>query len=200
MKIIALLRLPKPVKSASAFAKSVVTAITNNPSFPAPTPSIATLDADIAALDAAEAVVLTRAKGSAEARDVKLAAVKVDLEHLLAYVQQVADANPSTAESIIQSAGMSVKKVGVRAKSDLTAELGSVSGSLKLIAKAAANRASYEWHYSTDQKTWTNAPVTLQARTVLAGLTPAVIYFFRFRPVTRVGEGDWSQVVSLLVK
>jgi hypothetical protein len=27
------------------------------------------------------------------------------------------------------------------------------------------------------------------------GLTPATPYFFRFRGVTKAGEGDWSQVV-----
>ncbi len=42
-------------------------------------------------------------------------------------------------------------------------------GSVKLIAKAVATRASYEWQYSIDQKTWTNAPSTLQAKTVISG-------------------------------
>lgn len=196
----ATLKLPKNVKAVSTFAKSIVTAMTDNASFPNPTPTLVAFSADIAALDTAEASVLSRTKGAAEARDVKVAALRADLAHLKAYVQQVTDANPGTAESIIQSAGMSVKKTAVRTKSELEANPGSVSGTASLIAKAAGARASYEWQYSIDQKTWTSAPSTLQAKTVVLGLTPAVVYFFRFRPVTKAGEGNMSQVVSLLVK
>jgi hypothetical protein len=50
------------------------------------------------------------------------------------------------------SPGMSVRTAPVRTKSDLEAKPGSVSGSAKLVAKAAGHRASYEWQYSTDQK------------------------------------------------
>jgi hypothetical protein len=44
------------------------------------------------------------------------------------------------------------------------------------------------------------APVTLQAKTTVAGLTPGATVQFRYRPVTKAGEGDWSQTVVLLVK
>jgi hypothetical protein len=58
---------------------------------------------------------------------------------------------------------------------------------------------SYEWQYSTDQKTWLNAPSTLQAKTEIDGLTAGTAYFFRFRGITKTGPGDYSQVVTLLV-
>jgi hypothetical protein len=196
---IAILKLSRQVKQVIAFATSVVTAMTDNASFPSPTPPIATLTSDVDALAAAEAQVLSRTKGAAEARDVKLAALRSDLAHMMAYVQQVANANPSTAAAIIQSAGMSVRQAAVRTKGDLEAKPGSVSGTVRLIAKAAAHRASYDWQYSTDQKTWTTVPSTLQAKTEIVGLTPATAYFFHFRSVTKAGEGNWSQVVSLLV-
>ena len=64
---------------------------------------------------------------------------------------------------------------------------------------AAAARVSYEWQYSSDQKTWTTAPVTLQTKMDIVGLAAATLFFFRVRPVTKAGEGDWSQVVSLVV-
>jgi hypothetical protein len=70
---------------------------------------------------------------------------------------------------------------------------------LHLIAKAAAHRASYEWQYSTDPKTWTVLPVTVQAKTDVVGLTVGTTYSFRVRPVTLTGEGNWTQVVSLNV-
>ena len=62
-----------------------------------------------------------------------------------------------------------------------------------------AQRASYEWQYSTDQETWSNVSATLQAKTAIAGLTSATMYYFRFRGVTKAGEGAYSQIVQILV-
>src|SRR6202040_2907628 len=100
----------------------------------------------------------TRAKGTAETRNAKLVVLHGDLRHLVDHVQGVANANPSQADAIIQSAGMAVRKVTLRTKGELAVKLGAVSGSVKLVAKAVAPRACYDWQYSTDQKTWTEAP------------------------------------------
>jgi hypothetical protein len=71
---------------------------------------------------------------------------------------------------------------------------------VNLVTHSAAHRASYEWQYSTDAgKTWLAAPSTLQSKTTIPGLTPGATAMFRYRPVTKKGEGDWSQPTSLLV-
>jgi hypothetical protein len=195
----AVLKLPARVKSVGAYAQNIITSCTGNAFFPNPSPPLATLEADLTAFNTAEALVLNRTKGAADSRNAKLATLKADLEHLMDYVRGIADATPANAEAIIQSAGMAVRKVPSHVKGPLTATPGSVSGDAKLMAKAVAHRASYEWQYSTDQKTWTNAPTTLQAKTDISGLTPATTYYFRFRGVTKAGEGAFSQVVSLLM-
>jgi hypothetical protein len=123
------------------------------------------------------------------------------MHSLKAYVQQQADANPDMAETIITSAGMTVKKLPTRVKVDFIAKPGPVTGTVKLVAKAAAVRAGYEWAWSPDAgKTWTQVPTTLQAKTTITGLPVGTSCSFRYRPVTKAGEGDWSQVVVLLVK
>jgi len=71
---------------------------------------------------------------------------------------------------------------------------------VNLAAKAPAKRASYNWQYSTDQKTWTSIPQTLQAKTGVSGLTVGTTYYFRVQALTMTGETDWTQVVSLVVK
>jgi hypothetical protein len=43
------------------------------------------------------------------------------------------------------------------------------------------------------------APATLQAKTKIAGLVPGANVQFKFRAVTKTGEGDWSQPASLIV-
>jgi hypothetical protein len=156
--ILVALNLPRRIPDLIAYAKSIVTAMTGNPTFPNPSPTLATLEVDITALDTAESAVLTRTKGAAAARNVKLATVRSDMDLTRAYVQPVANTNPAKAESVIHSSGMAVKKITLRNKADLAAVAGSVPGSAHLVAKAAGHRAAYEWQYSTDQKTWNRAP------------------------------------------
>jgi hypothetical protein len=196
---IAVLKLPRKNKEVGPFAHSIVTAMTGNASFPAPSPALAVVSADIVAFENAEVAVLAGTKGTAEVRDVKLVALRTDLEHLVGYVQVVADADPSTAEAVIRSAGLAVKRHVAGKKGSLEVKPAAVPGAVELFAKAVARRAAYEWQFSTDQKTWTNAPTTLQSRTAIVGLTPATTHYFRCRAVTKGGEGAWSQVVALVV-
>jgi hypothetical protein len=196
----AVLKMPARKANVGAFATSVINGMTTNAaSFPNPSPPLATLSADLAAYEAAEAQVVTRVKGAAVTRNEKYTVLHADLEHEMAYVQSLADATPANAQSIIESAGFSIRKSTPHPKAPIKVEAGSVPGSVKLIAQAVAHRASYEWQYSTDQKTWTSAPTTLQAKTDITGLTSTTVFYFRFRGVTKAGEGAYSQIVQILV-
>jgi hypothetical protein len=66
---LAVLKLSNKVKNVIATSQNIATALTNNPSFPSPTPPLATLQADIAALNVAETVVLSRTKGAVGLRE-----------------------------------------------------------------------------------------------------------------------------------
>jgi hypothetical protein len=201
-RAIAVLKMSHKVKSLITFAQSVATTMTDNSTFPSPSPTLTTFQADIAALVTAETAALARAKGAADTRNAKLAVVKADLESLKNYVQNVVDAsNPANAESIIGSAGMAIRKVTLHDKPALAVKQGSVSGTVTLSAKAAAKKAAYNWQYSTDQKTWTSLPQTLKAKTSVSELTSGTTYYFRSQALTpKGGDGDWGQVISLLVK
>jgi len=52
---------------------------------------------------------------------------------------------------------------------------------------------------ATPGKTWIAIRATLQSRTSLYGLTPLTTVLFRFRALTKMGEGDWSQPISIIV-
>jgi hypothetical protein len=196
------LLLPRKVADLIAFANRLVDAMTNNPAFPAPAPTLAVVTAAIAALQVAETAALARTKGAATARNEKRAALVVLLRQLVeGYVQTTADATPQNAASIIESAAVAVRKTPVHAARAFTAKQGSVSGSAKITAVVAARRASYEWQYSTDGgKTWLAAPGTLKATTTVPGLPVGTAVQFRYRALTKAGEGDWSQAVVLVVK
>jgi len=195
------LKLPTKIKSIITTAENIAAAMNNNPTFPTPNPPIATLLADIAALNTAETAVLSRTKGAVETRNAKLALVRADLENLKTYVQSVAGAGtPANAPAVIQAAGMTSRKVTAQDKPALAAKQGSVSGTVNLVAKSAGTRAAYDWQYSTDQKTWTTLPMTLQAKTGISGLTAGTTYYFRVQSLIKTGTENWSQIVSLMVK
>jgi hypothetical protein len=200
MKPLIVLKLPKSTTSLSLFAHSVVGAMTDEPWFPDPSPSLDAVTATVRDLDAAEAARLTRRKGTKETRNEKATAVRTDLRHLAAYVQAVADQNPAHAEVIIAAAGMTPKRPSIRNKQPLAASDGATSGTVVLRAKALGDRIAYGWYLSLDGETWTFIRQTMQASTVVTGLTPGRVYFFQLRPVTIHGPGKATDVVSLLVR
>ncbi len=197
----AVLKLPLKVPALIQVAQAIVKAMTGNPAFPAPSPTLAQVSAAITALSTAETAALSRTKGAVLVRNGARTALLTLLKQLRAYVQATADADVENSASIIASAGAAVRKTPVRPPRAFLATPGAVAGSAKVVVPAASRRASYDWEYSVDGgKTWVQAPSTLTARTTLTGLPSGTTVEFRYRALTKTGEGDWSQPTSLLVK
>jgi hypothetical protein len=114
-RTLASLRLPTKVPALVQVARAILEAMTNNRSFPKPSPSLAAIAAAIADLQAAEVATLSRTRGTAAVRDAKRAALVSLLVRLKGYVQGVADDDPERAETLIENAGMNVKPKGVPA-------------------------------------------------------------------------------------
>jgi hypothetical protein len=106
------LRLPTKVPALVQVAKAILEAMTNNRSFPRPSPSHAAVAPAIADRQAAEVATLSRTRGTAAVRDDKRAALASLLVALKGYVQGLADDDPERAETLIESAGMNVKPKG----------------------------------------------------------------------------------------
>ena len=198
-RAVATLKMPRKMADYIAYVKAIIEAMTGNAFFPTPVPALTTVTTDVNALDAAESVALNRGKGSAGARDVQKAVVDKDLYGLQAYVQGLADADPKNSIAIIESAGMGVKKAGIRIKGDFEAKHGKTSGSVILSVKSAGQRSSYEWEVSNDGVNWRELPDSIKSRTTVSGLTPGTTFYFRSRSITKNGEGSWSQVASIVV-
>jgi hypothetical protein len=194
------LMLPKSVPALIVYAQGVVKRMTGNSSFPNPTPTLAVITTAIDDLRAAETAALARTKGAVAARDEKRTALVALLQQLRAHIQATADRDATNGVSIIESAGVAVRKTATRHARAFAAKPGPVSGVANVVAASAARRASYEWQYSADGgKTWIAAPATLQAKTKVSGLAQGATVQFKYRAVTKTGQGDWSQVVSLVV-
>ena len=201
-RAIATLKLPaSKVPALITYAQGIVKGMTGNASFPNPVPTLAAVTAAINALQTAETAALARTKGAVATRNEARTSLVMLLEQLKADIQAAADANVENGASIIQSAGVSVRKTAVHPPRVFAATPGAVSGVANVVAPSAARRASYEWEYSLDGgKTWVTLPSTLQAKTSLSGLQSGSTVQFRYRPVTKTGEGNWSPAVSVTVK
>jgi hypothetical protein len=197
---IAVLNSPKHIPDYIKTNRNIVKSLQNNASrFPNLAAPVIRYSQNLDLLDLAETAAKNKTKGAAEQRNVCLKRVNADADFVLAGVQQVADDNPDEAEAIIQSAGLDVRKSITRSKTDFSVQQGEVSGSVKLVVRASRGRAAYEWQMTPDQKAWAMLPTTVIAKTTVSGLTPGQTYSFRYRVVNRAGEGEWSQIVSLLV-
>lgn len=167
-----------------------------------PTPPTAQINTDIVALEAEQTKVKQRVPGSVATRDIAYSKVMEDINNLLGYVQKLADgaANEQEAIALITTAGFNVKIKGVVAKDNLSAKNTKATGTIKLIAKSAAPRASYNWQMSSNNgATWLDLPQTLKARTVATGLVSGTRMMFRFNAITALGTSDWSVPVSVVV-
>jgi hypothetical protein len=200
-RLVVATKFPVSIVALLKFVQAFIAALTNNPFFPDAAPIIAALTAAFTALDAAETAAKTRAVGTVAARNVARDNLVTALHGGKAYVQQKADANIEQAQPIIESSSLAVRKTAVRVKLAFAVKQGPVSGSAHLSARRTDRRASYEWQWSADGgKTWTLLPSTLQAKTTVFNLPVGTTCSFRFRAVIKTGEGDWGQVVTLLVK
>lgn len=198
---LAILKLPKSTPSLIAHALAIVASMTDNPNFPAPVPALWIVSKAVTRLQNAEAAVLTRAKGAAATRDEKKRRVCSLLQQLRSYVQVVADEDLENAASIIESAGMTVKKPATVRPRVFSARPGKLPGEVTIIAPKAGNRASYEWEYSIDSGVnWLPMPPTVQASTTLTGLTSGSSVMVKYRSVTRKGVSDWSAAFTTTVK
>jgi hypothetical protein len=200
-RTLAVLKLPTQVPALISVTQAIVKAMTGNPSFPSPSPSLVKVVAALSALRDAEVAALASTRGTVAVRNDKRAELVSLLARLREYVEGVADDNPEMAASIIESAGMRVKKATAASKPSFDVKPGAVAGSVRLVVRAAAKEARYEWAWSDDDgDTWRPAPATLQAKTVISGLPSESTCWFRYRAVTRRGGTDWSEPFAFLVR
>jgi len=161
-----IVRRPKSRRIADriAYARHVAERLTDNPYFPDPIPAHTSLLAHLPVAEAAQVAALTRAAGAAASLRAALRAAENDLDALHVLVPNVANQDPTNGPAIIASAGMTLKDARGPSPADFAVKQARNSGSVRLVARAVARKAWYDWEYSTDQETWTSAGTTLRAK------------------------------------
>jgi len=195
----AVLNPPDAINDFIIFAQKVGRMMDASPYFSASAALIAKLVADTQILDDLEIVCVTSPlTTNTKARDAARVVVEKDLRGLRLDVQKAADADPLNAETIITSAGMSVKMTNYRGKQQNTATNGIEAGTVNLTAEG---RGPHNWRYSTNEIEWTYLPGNRTSKLTAGGFTPGVLYSYQNQmALTNDQKTEWSQSVKLRIR
>jgi hypothetical protein len=182
---------------------SIITAMTGNPSYPTPSPTLVVMQA---ALDAFTAAVADAAGGG-----VTLTATKKDrradlvalLRQLASYVQVACKGDLT----ILLSSAYPIQKpqrfpIGVLpAPIGLTVTLGSRTGELNASATPIPGAAIYNSRITTAAAPTVivQSAQTTAASNIFDSLTPGLVYNVQANAVGAAGPSDWSDPVPLMV-
>ena len=189
-----------------ARGRQIVTAMTNNASFPNPQPALADvtaavddLDKTFASVQAAKSEVTTRVvtQENAEAKLMQI------LTQLAGYVESVAGKD----DALIASAGMETKAsrsapTAPTVPQGVSATAGEHDGVINLSWKPVPNARSYTIEFSLDPATpssWTHVGIATSSTKVIANLTRGKRYWFRVAAIGSVGQSGWSEHATKIV-
>jgi len=194
------------VTDTIAKGRRIVEAMTNNESFPNPSPPMTEVSAAVddlekafAAVQAAKSEVATRV-GVQDNAHTKLDQI---LTQLAGYVESVAGKD----ETLIISAGMETRSSPSSPSvpsppQGLSASAGDHEGQIELWWKAVPNARSYKIEASNDPATptsWTHTAIVASASKTISDLTSGKRYWFRVAAVGAGGQSGWSEHATKVV-
>jgi fibronectin type III domain protein len=189
-----------------AKGRQIVSAMTNNTSFPNPTPPLADvtgalddLEKAFASVQSARSEVSTRAVTQDNQED------RVDqlLRQLAGYVESVAGKD----DTLITSAGMETKATASAATAPtipqaFSATAGEHEGEIILSWKPVPNARSYTIEFNLDPATttsWAHLTIATSASKVITNLKSGTRYWFRVAAVGAAGQSGWSEQATKIV-
>jgi hypothetical protein len=188
-----------PVPEVIQYSRHLQTTLSADPRFAGLASLIATLETDTNDLEKKQGPAMTKAVGSAEARNTPLGKVHTDIDNICQAVQALVDANPGQGEEYATAAAMHLRKQTRAPKPWLAAKMvKGTPGSARLKAKAVKRGACYEWQMSTDDKSWVMVGSSTVANWTVTGLSAGSTYYFRFRTTIGHVTGDFTQALSFM--
>ncbi len=194
------------VNDKIAKGRQIVSAMTNNGSFPSPNPPLPEVTAVLDELTQAFALVQS-AKSEIATRVVSQdnAEAKVDqvLTQLANYVESIAGRD----DTLITSAGMETKAARSAPSAPAVpqavgANASDHEGEIELFWKSVPNARSYTIEASLDPATatsWTHVGIATSAGKVIGNLTSGKRYWFRVAAVSAGGQSGWSEHATKVV-
>jgi hypothetical protein len=178
-------------------------AMTDNPSYPAPVPTIPEVTQGRDEFDDALAKSLEGGKEATANKNAKRAALVALLRRLANYVQVTCGGDLT----VLLSSGFPIQKpqrqpIGVLPPpSNLTVTFGARSGELQATANSGAGAAIFNWRLSTAAApdVVVQTVQTTARRCTFANLTPGVTYNIQANVVGAAGPSSWSEPVPHIV-
>ena len=193
------LNIPTVISNFIVFAKAILLAMLKSPRYAAAAAILTELGIHIKVLEDAESACRTKPPtGSTVDRNKAQEDVKTNLRALCLIVQQLADADPENALSIIRDANMSVRNLPSHGKQMNAAEDGIETGSIELTGEGAG---AHEWRISTDDKTWIPLDASSNSKITVSDLESGTIYYFQNRKMLPKNQkSEWSQSIKIRIK
>jgi len=154
-------------------------------------------NADVTTFLDEAAAAEARTPGAVGLRNAAFKIVKQDLSYIVPMVQAKADANPTIAVTIIESAGLFVAAKHGTEKRKNEAYNTQIPGKVIITADGGGHT---EWEMSKDMVTTINLPSTDTSITSVSGLTYGDTWYFRSKKVdTKKKTYNWSPWFPLKV-
>ena len=177
-------------------AQTVVTAMTNNPDYPTPTPTLATVTT---ALNAFIVAVANAAEGGKEQTAIKIAK-RAELVSLLRQLASYVGVTCGGDMAKLLSSGFPTQKpnrtsIGVLPAPDAPVVTpGALSGQLDAITSPVFGAYTYNWRLAlaSAPNVFVQQMQTTAARNTFSNLTPGQTYRVQVNAVGSAGASDWS--------
>jgi hypothetical protein len=184
-------------------AETIVNSMTNNSSYPTPSPALAEITTAINDFTVAIANAANGGTDLTAIKNAKRAALAALLRELASYVTVACKGNMAD----LLTSGFPIQKPTRTAAGVLPAPetpvlvTGARSGDLAAVAAPVANAYTYNWRVAlaSAPTDYVQEVQTTAARTIFSGLTPGQIYAVDLNAVGSAGPSDWSNAAELMV-
>lgn len=182
--------------------ESIRTALTNNPNFPSPTPTLAELKG--ALIDYEDALAMQ----PGAPRDAKVKERRAALSTLLDKLARNLELTPGVTDAMLATSGFELRKQPtssgeiVKAPGNVRLKQTGVSGVVQVLCEAVERASAYELQYTRDPNSgpWVDGGTFVSTRGIgMTGLARSEDYWARVRAVGASGPGAWSDPATILV-
>ena len=192
-----------PIPAKIALANQIVAAMTGNPNFVTPVPSLADVTAKKTTLMTASSDADNKRVASKNATDVSADAERA-IDLILTQIALYVENTSAGDETKISSAGMSVKDAATPVgqllpPTALSAMAGNNDGEVDLNWEPVKGANSYLIQMTTDPNvpdSWAPKANVTESYAVILGLTSGTKYWFRVAGVGAAGQGAFSGAES----
>jgi Fibronectin type III domain len=194
------------VNDKIAKGRQIVTAMTNHPSFPTPSPSLTDITAALEELDKAFAEVQA-ARSDVTTRVVAQDDAEVKVDQMLTQIGGYVESIAGKDDKLISSAGMETKSTPTAPSvpsvpQGVSALAGERDGEIDLSWRPISNARSYTIEFSLDPATpasWAHIAIAASANKTLTNLKSGTRHWFRVAAINTLGQSGWSEHATKIV-